>query len=149
MKIMKKSISAKYQKKFTLLKLTIALAIIGILPVLALSDSKKTDIKNKQSEAKMILKQIYTMQKAYKAEKGVYLLSASVACAASPNAFADIRIEIPVTARYSYTLTGTDAGATNFTASAWCGILDEDATVDWWMINQNGFLRVTVDDALD
>jgi len=147
MKIMKKSISAKNQKKLTFLKLIIVLVIIGILPALALSDSKKTDIKNKQSEAKMILKQIYTMQKAYKTEKGVYLLSASVACAANPNAFATIRIEIPSSARYSYTLTGTDAGATNFTATAWCGILDEDPKVDVWVINQTGLLFVTVDDA--
>ena len=131
--------------------LMLAVVIIVVLPLLALSDSKKTDIKNKQSEAKMILKQIYTMQRAYKLEKGVYLISASVACAANPNAFTDIRIEIPPTARYSYTITSTDAGANNFTAAATVPSpgLDDDPKVDVWVIDHNGFLRVTVDDAVE
>lgn len=138
----------KRKKKLVkLLAFVAVMAMIVILPVLALSDSKKTDIKNKQSEAKMILKQIYTMQKAYKFEKGVYLISARVACAAYPDAFADIRIEIMPTARYSYTLTSTDAGVNNYAATATCGNLDADPTVDIWIINQTGFLRVTVDDA--
>lgn len=144
---MKKSISAKYQKKFTLLKLIIALAIIGILPVLALSESKKADIKNKQAEAKMILKQIYALQKAYKEEKGIYWISPSAASAVYPTGFWSIRVEIPRVARYTYTLTSTDAGYTNFTAAAMSGVLDDDASTDVWTIDQTGTLRVIVDDS--
>ncbi len=136
------------KKLFKLWGFLVVLAMIVIVPVLALSESKKADVKNKQSEAKMILKQIYAMQKAYKLEKGVYKISGRVARAADPNAFADIRIEILPTARYCYTLTSTDAGATNYTATATCGDLDNDPTVDIWVIDQRGFLRVTTDDSV-
>jgi len=128
-----------------------AVVIIVVLPLLALSDSKRTDIKNKQSEAKMILKQIYTMQRAYKMDKGLYWITGSVAGSATPTAFASIRITIPPTARYSYTITSTDAGATNFFATATVPSpgLDDDPKFDVWAIDQNGFLRVTVDDAIE
>lgn len=132
---------------FRIFEFLMVTAMIVILPVLALSESKKADVKNKQSEAKMILKQIYAMQKAYKAEKGLYWITGSAAAAVSPTAFASIRIEIPMTARYTYTLTSTDAGATNFYATATSGVLDEDATIDTWVINQTGFLQVTSDDS--
>jgi len=136
------------KKLVKLFEFVVALAMIVILPVLALSDSKRTDIKSKQSEAKMMLKQIYTMQKAYKLEKGVYWITSSAASGVFNTAFASIRIEIPMTARYSYTITSTDAGATNFTATATSGVLDEDASIDVWVIDRNGFLRVTIDDAI-
>ncbi|OGC86238.1 MAG: hypothetical protein A2V73_04415 [candidate division Zixibacteria bacterium RBG_19FT_COMBO_42_43] len=137
------------KKGFTFVEIMLLVVIIVILPVLALSDSKKSDIKNKQSEAKMILKQIYTMQKAYKAETGIYWIAPWAASASSPNAFADIRIEIIPTARYSYTISSSDAGANNFTATATSGVLDEDAQLDTWAIDQTGVLRVTSDDAVN
>ena len=135
------------KKLVKLLAFVAVMAMIVILPVLALSDSKRTDIKNKQSEARLILKQIYAMQKAYKLEKGVYWITASAAAASYPNAFTTIKIEIMPTARYSYTISSTDAGVNSYVATATCGILDEDAQVDTWTINQFGVLMVTSDDA--
>lgn len=136
------------RKLVKLFKFLMVMAMIVILPVLALSDSKKTDIKTKQSEARLILKQIYSMQKAYKLDKGVYWITASVAAAYYPNAFATIGITIPPTARYSYTITSTDAGVNSYVATATCGNLDADPTVDVWMISSRGVLLVTVDDAV-
>ncbi len=147
MKIIKITKSVRNKKKFALPKLIMVLLIIGILPVLALSESKKADVKNKQSEAKMILKQIYTMQKAYYAEKDKFWITNDYASSSSPTGFAFIRIEIPQSARYTYTLTSIDAGATMFFATATSGALDDDAQVDVWVIDQTGFLRVTSDDS--
>ncbi len=136
----------KYKKSFGLFKLMIV-GVITILPVLALSESKKADVKNKQSEAKMILKQIYTMQKAYKVEKGLYWIPSGCASTVAPTSFAPIRIEIPYSARYTYCLTSSDAGQTNFTATATSGILDWDVYVDIWNINQGGTLLLVADDS--
>ncbi len=138
----------KNQKGFTLVELMIVVVIIGILAALAIPRFMRATTKSKQSEAKQILKQIYTMQHAYRQEKDVYWITASVASAAAPNAFATLAVEIGASARYSYSLSSTDAGATNFTATGTSGVLDDDATVDTWTINQAGTLTVTSDDAV-
>ncbi|OGC77871.1 MAG: hypothetical protein A2145_01170, partial [candidate division Zixibacteria bacterium RBG_16_40_9] len=129
-------------------ELMIVVVIIGILAALAIPRFMRATTKSKQSEAKQILKQVYTMQHAYRQEKDVYWITASVASAAAPAAFSSIGVDIGASARYSYSIASTDAGATNFTATATSGILDDDATVDTWTITQAGTLTVTSDDAL-
>lgn len=138
------------KKGFTLIELMIVVVIIGILAALAIPRFMRATTKSKQSEAKQILKQIYVMERSYRQEKDVYWIPAggTVANAGAPTSFATIGIEIMLSARYSYTLTSTDAGATNFTATATSGILDDDATVDTWTIDETGFLQVTSDDAI-
>ena len=140
----------KNQKGFTLVELMIVVVIIGILAALAIPRFMRATTKSKQSEAKQILKQIYTMQHSYRQEKDVYWIpgAGTVANAAVPAAFAAIGVDIGASARYSYTITSTDAGATNFLATATSGILDDDAAVDTWTINELGTLAVTSDDAL-
>lgn len=138
----------KNQKGFTLVELMIVVVIIGILAALAIPRFMRATTKSKQSEAKQILKQIYTMQHSYRQEKDVYWITATQASAGVPAAFASIGVDIGASARYSYTITSTDAGVTNFIATAESGILDDDVTVDRWTINQLGTLLVTIDDAL-
>ena len=138
----------KNQKGFTLVELMIVVVIIGILAALAIPRFMRATTKSKQSEAKQILKQIYTMQHSYRQEKDVYWITVSVASAAAPAAFASIGVDIGASARYSYIITSTDAGATNFLATGTSGILDDDVAVDTWTINQLGTLAVTSDDAL-
>ncbi len=137
------------QKGFTLVELMIVVVIIGILAALAIPRFMRATTKSKQSEAKQILKQIYTMQHSYRQEKDVYWITASAASAAATAAFADLGVDIGTSARYTYTITSTDAGATNFTAVATSGVLDDDPTVDTWTINQLGQLLVTSDDAVN
>lgn len=138
----------KNQKGFTLVELMIVVVIIGILAALAIPRFMRATTKSKQSEAKQILKQIYTMQHSYRQEKDIYWITGATASATAPNAFASIGVDIGASARYSYTIASTDAGATNFIATATSGILDDDVPVDTWTINELGTLLVTADDAL-
>jgi len=138
----------KNQKGFTLVELMIVVVIIGILAALAIPRFMRATTKSKQSEAKQILKQIYTMQHAYRQEKDVYWIPGGPASAAAPTAFATLGVDVGLSARYTYTITSTDAGATNFTAVATSGILDDDLPVDIWQILETGVLSVTSDDAI-
>jgi hypothetical protein len=88
------------------------------------------------------------MERAYRQEKDVYWITANAASAASQNAFGQIGVQIMASARYTFTISSTDAGATNFTATGTSGILDDDVAVDTWTINEAGVLSCTSDDAL-
>lgn len=129
----------------------IVVVIIGILAALAIPRFMRASTKAKQSEAKGILKQIYTLQMAYRVDHDQYFITAATADSSNPNTFADLGlgVEVMVVAKYIYTITSTDAGLTNFTATANATGLDDDATPDTWTINENGALAVTSDDALN
>jgi len=133
------------KKGFTLIELMIVVVIIGILAALAIPRFMRASTKSKQSEAKQILKQIYVMQQAYRQEKDTYWAAAGPASAAAQNAFSGIGVEIMPSARYTYTIL--TATTTVLSVSATSSILDDDATLDTWMINDAGTLSCSVDDA--
>jgi len=134
------------QKGFTLIELMIVVVIIGILAALAIPRFMTATTKSKQSEAKGILKQIYTMERTYRQQNNTYWGQGTVANAGAPNAFATIGVEIPTSAIYTYTITV--ANATNLTVGATCSILDDDAAADTWTINEAGVLACTSDDSV-
>ena len=129
---------------FTLIELMIVVVIIGILAALAIPRFMRSTTKSKQSEAKQILKQVYVMQRAYRQEYNAYCLNGVTADATTPNAFAQIGVDIMASARYSYAMVAT---VNTFTCTA-TGNLDDDVTNDVWTINQTGALVNTTDDSV-
>ncbi len=129
---------------FTLIELMIVVVIIGILAALAIPRFMRSTTKSKQSEAKQLLKQIYTMQHAYRQEFDSYCLNGTAASAAAPTAFARLGVDIGSTARYSYAMV---SALNTFTCTATSN-LDDDATVDTWTIDDTGTLTCTIDDSV-
>ncbi len=138
------------QGGFTLLELMIVVVIIGILAALAIPRMMAVSVRAKQAEAKGILKQIYTEQRAYRQLYDRYFVAGGPADKNNPNTFAPINVEIQLPARYAYTITTADGGIATFTAQATAANpgLDADPAPDTWTIDQNGTLVATSDDAV-
>ncbi|UCD63891.1 MAG: hypothetical protein JSW34_00245, partial [Candidatus Zixiibacteriota bacterium] len=121
-------------------------AIIGILAMLAIPRFMQASTKTKQSEAKLILKQIYVNQRAYKQASvtNSYFMTGEVASSANPHAFSDIWVEIMDGCLYQFTLA---AGVDNFVATA-TGNIDDDPVEDIWTMNEDGDLINVSDDVL-
>ena len=131
------------KKGFTLIELMIVVVIIGILAALAIPRFMRSTTKAKQSEAKQLLKQIYTMQHAYRQEFNAYCLNGVSATAGSVN-FARLGVDVGLSARYTYAMT---AALNTFSCQATAN-LDDDGTIDTWTIDQDGTLLCTIDDSV-
>ena len=126
---------------FSLVELLVVVAVIGIIAGLAIPRFMLTTAKSKQAEAKGILKQIYKMQRVYHQEYDTY--GANGQSASASGSFNTLGIEIMSSARYVYSII---ADSTTFTATATAN-LDDDVTIDTWIINQTGIMQCTSNDA--
>ena len=138
------------QNGFTLIELMIVVVIISILAAMAIPRFMRASVKSKQTEAKLVLKQIYTMERAYRQEKNNYYPGDGSTIVVQPGgAFAPLYVEIMFPAYYSYSVTGD---ATTFLATAGSKSptgLDDDPTLDVWTVDQNGNLTCVTDDSED
>jgi len=129
---------------FTLIELMIVVVIIGILAAMAIPRFMQTTTKTKQSEAKLILKQIYVNERTYFQQviPSGYFVPAGPASSASPQAFQPIWVEMMPGVAYTYTIV---VAGNTFLATATANI-DDDPTVDTWTIDHNGVMTNTIND---
>ncbi len=130
------------EKGFTLIELMIVVVIIGILAALAIPRFMQATTKSKQSEAKQLLKQVYTMQRTFRQGDISNAYGDNAVTAAAGATFPQIGVEVMAGALYSYTMV---AAANTFTCTATAD-LDDDATIDTWTINELGTLTNTIND---
>ena len=134
---------------FTLIEVIIVVVVLGVLVTLLLPRFKQSAAKSKQAEAKQILKQIYKMQQTYHNKYGVYWDSQGVvAGSTTPDAFAELGVNIGSAARYSYSIAQVTENTFTATATLASPGLDGDPTPDVWTIDQNGFLVTVSDDSV-
>jgi prepilin-type N-terminal cleavage/methylation domain-containing protein len=131
------------RKGFTLIELMIVVVIIGILAALAIPRFMRATTKSKQSEAKELLKQIYTMERAYFQESvnSNYFNGGNVIPGGT---VPQLGIEVMASARYNYNWSVFNATAFTVIAS---GNLDDDPAIDEWSISGSGILTSVTDDA--
>jgi type IV pilus assembly protein PilE len=122
------------EKGFTLIELTIIALIISILAMLAIPKFMSASSRTKQAEAQGILKQIYTLERAYFQEHGAYTDDISM-----------LEIEISPDGRYTYSIATAEL---TFIATAYCANpgLDSDPAPDTWTIDDHGDLKCISDD---
>ena len=89
-------------------------------------------MKAEQLEAQIQLNQIFKMQQAYYAANKRYTSNLN-----------DVGVKIPSNARYQYAITSSGPSWSCYATAN----LDNDATIDKWVVNQSGRVTCETNDA--
>jgi len=145
-----KRVRCRRETGFTLIELMIVLTIVGILAAMAIPRFMRTSTKTKQKEAQLLLKQIYTMERAYRQEYDTYYPGNGGTVVVNPGGIITrLDVEIMPSALYSYAVTSDRASFTATAGSIGASGLDDDVTLDVWSIDQTGILTCVSNDALN
>jgi type IV pilus assembly protein PilE len=125
---------------FSLTELLVVIVIIGVLASLALPKFLSVITKAKSTEAKLMLKQVYDLEKSHYLEKDVY---------SSELQAIGFDAETLVTdgGQARYKLQIEEASADGFKAVAVAVVdFDRDGVMNVWSINQDGVLQEEIPD---
>jgi type IV pilus assembly protein PilE len=125
---------------FSLTEVLVVIVIIGILILLALPRFTAVITKAKTTEAKTMLRHLYTLQKAYYYENDCYALN-----------FSELGFEqaplITEGGEARYKIEILKAGTENFVAQATAVVdFDKDGQYNVWEVNETGKIIQTVMD---
>lgn len=125
---------------FSLTELMIVLVIIGILVLLALPKLLPVVTKAKTTEAKLQLKQLFTLEQAYKFERDRY-----------SNSLSEIGFDqeklVPQGGQARYKIEILSADEKGFAATATSVIdFDGNGVFNVWSVDQTGMIREKVPD---
>ena len=125
---------------FTLTELLVVIVLIGILASLTIPKYRKTTTKAKASEAKLMLKQVYNLQRAYYLENDVFSPSLESI------GFEQDRLKTEGgSARYRIEMV--EVSDTGFVAQATSVVdFDKDGVLNVWTINHQDQLVQAVPD---
>lgn len=119
---------------FSMIELMVVLVIIGILTLLALPRFTNVAVRAKMSEARMMLRQVHTLQKAYVFEHDAYTADlAALAFEQTP------LVTEGGTARYRLAVERVEGQTFVATATAVVDF-DQDGVFNVWMVDQDGVL---------
>ena len=125
---------------FSLIELMVVLVIIGVLVLLALPKLLPLVTRAKTTEAKLMLKQIYTLEQSYKYEHDRY-----------SNVLGEIGFEqeklISQGGQARYQIDISSASDTNFTAQAVSTVdFNGNGTFNVWTVDKSGAIKEKVPD---
>jgi type IV pilus assembly protein PilE len=125
---------------FSLTELLVVIVIIGILASLAIPKFLSVTTKAKTTEAKLMLKQLHSLQMSYFLENDVYSNDLAMI------GFAQDRLKTEGgTARYKIEIV--EVTESSFVATATAVIdFDKDGTMNVWSIDQDGVIKEIVPD---
>ena len=128
----------KNESGFSLVELMVVVGIIGILASLALPKLQVFMAKSKQSEAKVILPTVYSLEQSYFADNNAFVALANTGLTVTtPNT-----LGLNVTTKY-FVLSTSVATATAFTAQAVAAAaaLCPGSAIETWTIDEGKLLK--------
>lgn len=127
-------------KGFTLVELLVVIVVIGILATLTIPRFLRTTTRAKETEAKLMLREIYNLERAHYLENDVYSLS-----------FESIGFDqeklVTDGGNARYRIEITEVSDTGFVATATSVVdFDKDGTFNVWSIDHKNNLKRMVAD---